>query len=209
MGPAADRAEFLVDVWLRGERRQHAPAHAHPRLERHQDAHAMSRSSPARPISFPVRLVVVFGLLLAAGVALAGRAVQLQLVQHRFLAGAGAARFTRVAAISAHRGTITDRYGEPPAVSTPVDSVWANPQNLAGNTEPLQRLARAIHADPQELVRRVSTGLDREFLYLGRGLQPADARKVRELNISGVNLSREYRRYYPAGEVTGHLLGFP
>ncbi|HEX9474148.1 MAG TPA: penicillin-binding transpeptidase domain-containing protein, partial [Steroidobacteraceae bacterium] len=155
-----------------------------------------------------LRLVVVFGLLLAAGVALAGRAVQLQLVQHRFLASEGAARFTRVAAISAHRGTITDRYGEPLAVSTPVDSVWANPQDLAGNTEPLQRLARAMHADPQELVRRVSTGLDREFLYLGRGLQPADARKVRELNISGVNLSREYRRYYPAAEVTGHLLGF-
>jgi len=168
----------------------------------------MSRTSPARPISFPVRLVVVFGLLLAAGVALAGRAVQLQLVQHRFLAGEGAARFTRVAAISAHRGTITDRYGEPLAVSTPVDSVWANPQELAANTEQLQLLARTMHADPLELLRRVSTGLDRAFLYLWRGLQPADARKVRELNISGVNLSREYRRYYPAGEVTGHLLGF-
>ena len=168
----------------------------------------MNRASPARPSSFRLRLLVVFGLLLAAGVALAGRAVQLQLLQHRFLAGEGAARFTRVAAISAHRGTIIDRYGEPLAVSTPVDSVWANPQDLAGNTEQLQRLARAMHADPQELARRLSTGLDREFLYLARGLQPADARKVRELNISGVNLSREYRRYYPAGEVTGHLLGF-
>jgi cell division protein FtsI (penicillin-binding protein 3) len=168
----------------------------------------MSRASPARPISFRIRLIVVFGLLLSAGVALAGRAVQLQLLQHRFLAGEGAARFTRVAAISAHRGTITDRYGEPLAVSTPVDSVWANPQDLAGNTEQLRLLARAMHADPLELVRRVSTGLDRAFLYLARGLQPADARKVRELNISGVNLSREYRRYYPAGEVTGHLLGF-
>ena len=168
----------------------------------------MSRTSPARPISFRLRLVVVFGLLLAAGVALAGRAVQLQLLQHRFLAGEGAARFTRVAAISAHRGTITDRYGEPLAVSTPVDSVWANPQELAGNTEQLQLLARTMHADPHELVRRVSTALDHAFLYLWRGLQPADARKVRELNISGVNLSREYRRYYPAGEVTGHLLGF-
>jgi cell division protein FtsI (penicillin-binding protein 3) len=168
----------------------------------------MSRTSPARPISFRVRLVVVFGLLLATGVALTGRAVQLQLLQHRFLAGEGAARFTRVAAISAHRGTITDRYGEPLAVSTPVDSVWANPQELAANTEQLQLLARTMHADPLELVRRVSTALDHAFLYLWRGLQPADARKVRELNISGVNLSREYRRYYPAGEVTGHLLGF-
>src|SRR5258706_7068168 len=107
----------------------------------------MSRSSPARPISFPVRLVVVFGLLLAAGVALAGRAVQLQLVQHRFLAGEGAARFTRVAAISAHRGTITDRYGEPLAVSTPVDFVLAHPQELCANTEELQLPARTMQAE--------------------------------------------------------------
>src|SRR5258706_8096018 len=208
MGPDADRAELLVNLCLRGKRRQHAPAYAHPSFQRHQDADAMNRASSARPSSFRLRLVVLFGLLVAAGVGLAGRAVQLQLVQHRFLAGEGAARFTRVAAISAHRGTITDRYGEPLAVSTPVDSVWANPQELAANTEQLQLLARTMHADPLELLRRVSTGLDRAFLYLWRGLQPADARKVRELNISGVNLSREYRRYYPAGEVTGHLLGF-
>lgn len=162
----------------------------------------------ARPISFRVRLAVVFGVLLIAGVALAGRAVQLQLLQHQFLAGEGAARFTRVTEIVAHRGTITDRLGEPLAVSTPVDSVWVNPQELAGNADQLQRLARAIHVDRQTLVRQISTGLQREFLYVARGLQPADARKVRALNFSGVNLTREYRRYYPAGEVTGHLLGF-
>src|ERR1700688_4621501 len=208
MGPTADRAELLVDLCLCGKCRQHAPAHAHPRLERHQAADAMKRASPARPISFRVRLVVAFGLLLAVGVALVGRAVQLQLLQHQFLAGEGAERFMRVAAISAHRGTITDRYGEPLAVSTPVDSVWANPQELAGNTEQLQLLARAMHVDPLDLVRRISAAQDRNFIYLARQLQPADARKVRELNIGGVNLSREYRRYYPAGEVNGHLLGF-
>jgi cell division protein FtsI (penicillin-binding protein 3) len=151
---------------------------------------------------------VLFGLLLLAGVALAGRAVQLQLLQHQFLSGEGAARFTRVTEIVAHRGTIADRLGEPLAVSTPVDSVWVNPQELAGNADQLQRLARTIHADRQALVRHISTSMDREFLYVARGLQPADARLVRELGISGVNLTREYRRYYPAGEVTGHLLGF-
>jgi cell division protein FtsI (penicillin-binding protein 3) len=151
---------------------------------------------------------VLFGVLLLAGVALAGRAVQLQLLQHQFLAGEGAARFTRVTEIVAHRGTIADRFGEPLAVSTPVDSVWVNPQELAGNADQLQRLARTIRVDRQALVRHISTGMDREFLYVARGLQPADARLVRELGISGVNLTREYRRYYPAGEVTGHLLGF-
>src|SRR5258708_3172231 len=142
MGPDADRAELLVNLCLRGKRRQHAPAYAHSRLQRHQDADAMNRASSARPSSFRLRLVVLFGLLLAAGVGLAGRAVQLQLLQHRFLASEGAARFTRVAAISAHRGTITARYGEPPAGGTPGASVWANPQDLAGNPEPPVRLAR-------------------------------------------------------------------
>ena len=167
----------------------------------------MSRGG-ARPVAFRLRLGVVFALLLACGLGLAGRAVQLQLVQHQVLAREGAARFTRKAVIVAHRGTITDRFGEPLAVSTPVDAVWVNPQELTANIEQLPRLARAIHVDSHELVRHVSTGMDRPFLYVARGLQPADARKVRELQISGVNLTREYRRYYPAGEVTGHLLGF-
>ena len=169
---------------------------------------ASHHASAARPVAFRMRLGLVFAALLACGAGLAGRAVQLQLVQHKFLAGEGAARFTRVAPIVAHRGTVTDRFGEPLAVSTPVDAVWVNPQELSANIEQLPRLARVLRLDPQELVRQVSTGMDREFLYVRRGLQPADARKVRALQISGVNLTREYRRYYPAGEVTGHLLGF-
>jgi cell division protein FtsI (penicillin-binding protein 3) len=171
----------------------------------------MRHSGPGRPVppnSFRLRLLVVYALMLAAGGALAGRAVQLQLVQHGFLASEGAARYMRVAAIVAHRGSITDRYGEPLAVSTPVDSVWVNPRELAGNTEQLPRLAQILKVSRQELARRVSTGTDRDFMYLARGLQPADARKVRALQINGVNLAREYRRYYPAGEVAGHVLGF-
>ncbi|HVN99962.1 MAG TPA: penicillin-binding protein 2, partial [Steroidobacteraceae bacterium] len=171
-------------------------------------ARAARPSGGPRPVAFRMRLGVVFGALLLCGAGLVARAVQLQLVQHRFLAGEGAARFTRVAPIVAHRGTITDRDGEPLAVSTPVDGVWVNPRELSGGVDQLPRLARAIHMDPQELARRVSTNTDREFLYLVRGLQPADARKVRALQIPGVYLAREYRRYYPAGEVTGHLLGF-
>ena len=171
-------------------------------------ARAARSAAAPRPVSFRLRLGLLFGLLALAGVALAGRAVQLQLLQHRFLAGQGAARFSRVAAIAAHRGTISDRLGEPLAVSTPVDSVWVNPQQLAGSLEQLPRLAHAMKVDAHELVRRVSTGMDREFMYVARGLQPSDARKVRDLGINGVNLTREYRRYYPAGEVAGHLLGF-
>ena len=136
------------------------------------------------------------------------RAVELQLKDHKFLAGQGDARFSRVAEITATRGTITDRYGEPLAVSTPVDSVWVNPKELALASDQLPRLAKALKRDKNELARRVTSNLDREFLYLARHMQPTDAQKIRALEIPGVYLMREYRRYYPAGEVAGHIIGF-
>jgi cell division protein FtsI (penicillin-binding protein 3) len=158
--------------------------------------------------SFRLRLGLLFGLLLLAAAGLIGRAVELELVDHPFLASQGDARFSRVAAIIAHRGNITDRNGEPLAVSTPVDSVWVNPRELAGNLEQLPRLAGLLGGDRQALLRHVSSNMDREFLYVARGLQPSDASRVKALNLPGVNLAREYRRYYPASEVTGHVLGF-
>ena len=167
-----------------------------------------ARGETAGRYSFRLRLQLLFGLLLAAAAGLIGRAVDLQLVDHPFLAQQGDARFSRVAAIIAHRGNITDRNGEPLAVSTPVDSVWVNPHELAGNLEQLPRLASVLGSDRQALMRHVSSNMDREFLYLARGLQPSDAERVKALNLPGVNLAREYRRYYPDSEVTGHVLGF-
>jgi cell division protein FtsI (penicillin-binding protein 3) len=160
------------------------------------------------PQSFRVRTWVVLGMLALAAVGLLWRAVDLQLMDHAFLARQGDARFSRVAAIAAHRGTITDRYGEPVAVSTPVDSVWANPKELALATDLLPPLAKALKIDKNDLARRVTSNLDREFLYLRRHMQPVDAQKIKALGIPGVYLVREYRRYYPSGEVVGHLLGF-
>jgi cell division protein FtsI (penicillin-binding protein 3) len=158
--------------------------------------------------SFALRSGAVFVLLTLAAGGLVWRAVDLQLVDHGFLAREGDARFTRIAEISAHRGTITDRYGEPLAVSTPVDSVWANPRELRAAIDQLPRLASALKQDRVELARRVTANLDREFLYLARHLQPAEAQAVKALGIPGVYLRREYRRYYPAGEVAAHVLGF-
>lgn len=165
------------------------------------------RGDPA-PRSFRWRARVLLACLTLACAALLWRAVDLQLVDHGFLARQGDARFSRVLQIAAHRGTITDRYGEPLAVSTPVDSIWVNPGELALAEEQIPRLAGALGLDRQELARRVSSNLDREFLYLARGRQPAEAAEIKALGIPGVYTSREYRRYYPAGEVTGHLLGF-
>jgi len=169
---------------------------------------ARSARGDAAPRSFRWRAHVLQGLLTLACAALLWRAVNLQLVDHGFLARQGDARFSRVLQIAAHRGTITDRYGEPLAVSTPVDSIWVNPGELALANEQIPRLAGALGLDRQELARRITSNLDREFLYLARGRQPAEAAEIKALGIPGVYTSREYRRYYPAGEVTGHLLGF-
>jgi cell division protein FtsI (penicillin-binding protein 3) len=169
---------------------------------------ARAGASRASAYSFALRLWLLFGVLLAAAVALMGRAVDLQLVDHGFLAQQGDERFSRVAAIPAHRGIVTDRNGEPLAVSTPVDSVWVSPKELGADLDPLTHLAVALGQDRQELLRRVSSNGDRDFLYVVRGLEPADARRVKALNLPGVYLAREFRRYYPAGEVTGHVLGF-
>ncbi len=158
--------------------------------------------------SFRWRVWLILGLLLTAGAGLLAQAAHLQLYRHDFYASEGNERFSRVATITAHRGMITDRNGEPLAISTPVDSVWVNPQELAPVAEQIPRLAKALKLDRQELVQRVTSNEDRQFLYVARHLPPAEAEKIRALGITGVYLKREYRRYYPSGEVTGQMLGF-
>src|SRR5579862_9166295 len=167
-----------------------------------------SRRSFNAPGSFRWRAYFLIGVLVCGAVALVYRAVNLTLVDHTFLAKEGDARFSRVVQITAHRGTITDRYGEPLAVSTPVDSIWVNPKELALAPDQIPRLAAALKLDGHELARRVTSNLDRDFLYLVRGREPSEAQRIKALEIPGVYLSREYRRYYPSGEVTGHILGF-
>jgi len=169
------------------------------------------KARPSRertPDSFRWRAYLLGSLLGISAAALLWRAINLQLVDHGFLAREGDARFSRVIPIAAHRGMISDRYGEPLAVSTPVDSVWANPRELAPESDEIMRLAQALQLDRDELARRIASNTDRDFLYIARHRGPADAQKVRALDIPGVNLVREYRRYYPASEVAGHVLGF-
>jgi cell division protein FtsI (penicillin-binding protein 3) len=146
--------------------------------------------------------------LALCGVSLVARAVYLQVIDQEFLEKQGDARILRTAKLSANRGMILDRNGEALAVSTPVDTVWADPRKLAQVPQEFPRLAKALDRDPQWLARRVTSSLDREFIYLVRHMRPQDAAKVKALGIPGVDTLREYRRYYPAGEVTGHLLGF-
>jgi cell division protein FtsI (penicillin-binding protein 3) len=154
------------------------------------------------------RAAVVLSLVALGIAGLAARAVELQLLDHGFLARQGDERSMRVVRIAAHRGAITDRNGEPLGVSTPVDSIWVNPQELNDNIDQLPKLARALKEDEQTLARRITSNLDREFLYLVRHMPPEQAAHIKALAIPGVYLLREYQRYYPAGEVSGHVVGF-
>ncbi len=150
---------------------------------------------------------VLGGIALGAAAILA-RAVDLQVVKHGTLAEAGADRFMRNVKILAHRGAITDRFGEPLAVSTPVDTVWANSTELIAAADQLPRLAKALSLDREWLTRRITSNPGSMYTVLAKQLQPDEAARIKALGIPGVYLQRESRRFYPAGEVTGHLLGF-
>ncbi len=157
---------------------------------------------------FVGRAALVLAFFVLAATSLLARAVHLQVLNKDFLNQQADARHLRTEKISAHRGTITDRNGEPLAISTPVDSIWANPKELAAAIDKVPKLAQILGLDTQILMRRITRSMDKEFLYLKRHLSPKKAQAVLALKLPGVNVQREYRRYYPAGEVTGHLIGF-
>lgn len=153
------------------------------------------------------RAKVLFVLLLLGLCTLMARAVYLQGIHNDFLQQKGDERFGRVIDINAHRGMITDRYGDPLAISTPVESVWASPDGVDATEKQEKQLARVLGMEVRELKSRLSDAT-RDFVYLKRQLPPEQVEKVVSMEMPGVSLQREYRRYYPAGEVTAHLLGF-
>lgn len=167
---------------------------------------AETKQQTARRFTGRVTLVMAFFVL--AAVSLLARAVQLQVLTKDFLNQQADTRHLRTEKISAHRGSITDRNGEPLAISTPVDSVWANPKEIASAVDRVPELARSLGLDAELLMRRITRSMDKNFLYLKRHISPEQAESVIALNLPGVNVLREYRRYYPAGEVVGHLVGF-
>jgi cell division protein FtsI (penicillin-binding protein 3) len=139
-------------------------------------------------------------------VLLVSRVFSLQIFDYEFLQGEGAMRSVRTAEIPAYRGVITDRRGEPLAVSTPVVSIWANPKVLR-NSDRLEELAQALGMELTGLQDKLSRYKNKQFMYLQRHQVPEVARAVLEKKIAGVYGEREYRRFYPAGEVAAQLVG--
>ena len=161
-------------------------------------------------ISARVWLVGVIVLLLSG--AMLVRLCYLQILDKDFLQDQGDARTIRMQRINAHRGLIQDRNGKPLAVSTPVLSLWANPAMVIDASrdadQDLSPLTAYLQVSEEDFIKRLEKSRDRDFVYLRRRLPPAQARQILEFGIPGIYAEREYRRFYPAGEVTGHLVGF-
>lgn len=137
------------------------------------------------------------------------RLTQLHVIDKQFLQEQGNARTLRVVNIPAYRGMITDRYGEPLAVSTPVSSVWLNPSEWDETHPAVSHLGRIIpHVSLKEIQEKVTKYAGREFVYLARHVSPQVADTLKQLQVPGVHLKTEYRRFYPAGEVVSQVLGF-
>ncbi|MCB1632055.1 MAG: penicillin-binding protein 2 [Pseudomonadales bacterium] len=157
--------------------------------------------------------VVAVGLGCLALV-LVARLISLQLLDtergYRFLQKQGNARSLRVEPIPTHRGIISDRNGEPLAISTPVQTLWANPRQLVAGMQAgdWARLEGALEVPAGELEQRMRALANREFAYLRRRMTPADAQRVLDLGIVGVYARREYQRFYPAGQIAAHVIGF-
>ena len=176
-------------------------------MKRHERSAALSRRRGGGP-SARRRMTLVVGVLALASLGLAARAFELQVVQKRFYQNQADARFLREVKIPVSRGAIFDRNGEPLAVSTPMVSITAVPGEVLQNADRIPVLAKLLGIDPDQLKQYLERRAGREFTYLRRQMDPAAAKAVLALDIPGINGQREYKRYYPSGGVTAHVLGF-
>lgn len=165
-------------------------------------------TSPVLTLRLPVWRSRFLVILFFGGFAvLAGRAVYLQGWNNDFLQAKGESRYSRVIEITANRGRITDRHGEALAISTPVKSIWVIPDEVQLDKAQLQKLAALLEMPPQDIEKRVADK-NRDFVFIKRQIPPEVADRIAELRIPGVFQSREFRRYYPGGDVMAHVLGF-
>ncbi|WP_417420978.1 peptidoglycan D,D-transpeptidase FtsI family protein [Halomonas sp.] len=167
----------------------------------------MSRQQPIAPPLGGGRFVFILIMVGLVTCVLIGRITLLQVIDRPFLQSQGDARTLRHEAIPAHRGMITDRNGEPLAISTPVVTLWANPQELPSDGIQRFMLAQALGMSLDDFESRVERYRSREFMYLRRQMTPEAAQRILDLRTPGVYPQREYKRYYPAGEVAAQILG--
>ena len=154
------------------------------------------------------RIKFIYLLLIVVCCALIWRVLDLQVINKEFLKGQGNARVLRQLEVTAHRGMITDRNGYPLAISTPVSSIWVNPKEYVTDNTQIYQLAKLLKLNSQYIKNKIKKRADKEFVYIKRRINPDLARQILDMNIKGIHVQREYRRYYPDGEIFGHVLGF-
>jgi cell division protein FtsI (penicillin-binding protein 3) len=162
-----------------------------------------------RGSDFAIRRKFLLGLMLCGVMALVYRAVDLQILNKSFLQEKALRQHVDEVSVPAYRGQIKDRLGEPLAISTPVESVWVNPQSMLDEEQEKHRiLGKLLGLPARKLEQLADKANGRRFVYLKRHINPDLATKIKGMQISGVHFQKEFRRFYPAAEVTGHLLGF-
>lgn len=159
------------------------------------------------PVKF-YRMFVIVALIGLSVSVLIWRAFDLHILDHAFLKKQGDARYLRKVPVATHRGMITDRNGEPLAISSPIDSVTVEPKKFLTEQAQWPKLAKILNIKVSAITESVMQRKTRDFVYIKRHVTPAISDKVLALGIAGVSLQREYRRYYPAGEVASHVVGF-
>ena len=154
------------------------------------------------------RFWFLLGFLTLCALVLFYRAIDLHVFEQAFLSGQGDARTIRFELLDAHRGVITDRHGEPLAISAPVETVYANPKQMNLAAGDVKKLAKSLGLSFDWLKRKLDRNSTKSFIYLKRKMAPHEVEEVLALNLDGVYSRREYKRYYPAGEVAAHVVGF-
>ena len=168
------------------------------------------KNKASEPVSsFPGRRKIVVIFIMACMATLVGRAVDLQVLNKQFLKDQGDMRHVSDVSVSAYRGMIKDRNGEPLAVSTPVASIWMNPQEieLAKENE-ITQVEKLLNLPKGKINELVKADSHRQFAYISRQISPPVADQVKALKLEGIYFEREFKRFYPAGEVSVHLVGF-
>ena len=136
------------------------------------------------------------------------KVTNLHITERDFLQDQGDRRTIRTVPLVANRGLITDRNGEPLAVSTPVQSIWVDPSKISDDPETIKALAKSLELNEEVLIQNLKLKSNLKFHYIKRRLPPSEAEKILRLNVEGVHSQQEYQRFYPQGEVAAHLVGF-
>ena len=156
----------------------------------------------------PWRFYFVLSILVLGFTGIVWRVLFLTVFDRDFLQEQGEARSIRTIEVPAYRGSITDRHGYPLALSSPVATIWVNPKVFDLTNSEIPELAKALDMKPQALLNYVKKHQQRGFLYLKRQVEPSVAEAIKAMAISGIHIQREYRRFYPEGEVNAHVIGF-